>query len=86
MEKLYKRRIWSIRNKRGMIIQFVDSNNNKRLSIDDFAIYIPQYREQHKKNNGLWFQSEPSLDEYSLAEVTEDLWLIPNCCKIGKNR
>ena len=25
----------------GMIIQFVDSNNNKRLSIDDFAVYIP---------------------------------------------
>ena len=62
----------------GMIIQFVDSNNNKRLSIDDFAVYIPQYREQHKKNNGLWFQSEPSLDEYSLAEVTEGFMADPS--------
>ena len=62
----------------GMIIQFVDSNNNKRLSIEDFAVYKPQYREQHKKNNGLWFQSEPSLDEYSLAEVTEGFMADPS--------
>ena len=62
----------------GMIIQFVNSNNNKRLSIDDFAVYIPQYREQHKKNNGLWFQSEPALDEYSVAEVTEGFMADPS--------
>ena len=62
----------------GMIIQFVDSNNNKRLSIEDFAVYKPQYREQHKKNNGLWFQSEPALDEYSVAEVTEGFMADPS--------
>ena len=55
----------------GLILQFVDSNTNKRVSIEDFAVYKPQYREQHKSNNGLWFQSEPPLDEYSVAEVTE---------------
>ena len=62
----------------GMIIQFVDSNNNKRLSIEDFAVYKPQNREQHKKSNGLWFQSEPALDEYSVAEVTEGFMADPS--------
>ena len=61
----------AIETKGGMIIQFVDSNTNKRLSIEDFAVYEPQYREQHKSSNGLWFQSEPALDEFSIAEVTE---------------
>ena len=61
----------AIETKGGMIIQFVDSNTNKRLSIEDFAVYKPQYREQHKSSNGLWFQSEPALDEFSIAEVTE---------------
>ena len=61
----------AIETKGGMIIQFVDSNTNKRLSIEDFAVYEPQYREQHKSSNGLWFQSEPALDEFSIAEVTK---------------
>ena len=53
----------------GMIIQFVDSENNKRLALKDFASYNPEYREQHKSSNGLWFQSESSLPNYSLEEV-----------------
>ena len=53
----------------GMIIQFVDSENNKRLALKDFASYNPEYREQHKSSNGLWFQSESALRNYSLEEV-----------------
>ena len=53
----------------GMIIQFVDSENNKRLALKDFASYNPEYREQHKSSNGLWFQSESALSNYSLEEV-----------------
>ena len=53
----------------GMIIQFVDSENNKRLALKDFASYNPEYREQHKSSNGLWFQSESALPNYSLEEV-----------------
>jgi cytochrome c oxidase subunit 3 len=53
----------------GMIIQFVDSENNKRLALKDFASYNPEYREQHKSSNGLWFQSESTLPNYSLEEV-----------------
>ena len=53
----------------GMIIQFVNSENNKRLALKDFASYNPEYREQHKSSNGLWFQSESALPNYSLEEV-----------------
>ena len=61
----------ALETKGGMIIQFVDASSNKRVSIDEFAVYKPEYREQHKSNNGLWFRSEPALDQYSVEEVTE---------------
>ena len=62
----------------GMIIQFVDASSNKRVSIDEFAVYKPEYREQHKSNNGLWFRSEPALDQYSVEEVTEGFMANPS--------
>ena len=68
----------AMETKGGLIIQFVDSNNQKRLSIEDFATYNPEYREQHEKSNGLWFQSEPPLDEFSVAEVTEGFMADPS--------
>tara|TARA_B100000989_G_C19463782_1_gene437365 strand:- start:195 stop:1172 length:978 start_codon:yes stop_codon:yes gene_type:complete len=61
----------ALETKGGMIIQFVDATSNKRVSIDEFAVYKPEYREQHKSNNGLWYFSEPALDQYSVEEVTE---------------
>ena len=68
----------AMETKGGLIIQFVDSNNQKRLSIEDFATYNPEYREQHESSNGLWFQSEPALDEFSVAEVTEGFMADPS--------
>ena len=68
----------AIETKGGMIIQFVDASSNKRVSIDEFAVYKPEYREQHKSNNGLWFRSEPALDQYSVEEVTEGFMADPS--------
>ena len=68
----------ALENKGGMIIQFVDASSNKRVSIDEFAVYKPEYREQHKSNNGLWFRSEPALDQYSVEEVTEGFMADPS--------
>ena len=68
----------ALETKGGMIIQFVDASSNKRISIDDFAVYKPEYREQHKSNNGLWFRSEPALDQYSVEEVTEGFMADPS--------
>ena len=68
----------ALETKGGMIIQFVDASSNKRVSIDEFAVYKPEYREQHKSSNGLWFQSEPALDQYSVEEVTEGFMSDPS--------
>ena len=68
----------ALETKGGMIIQFVDASTNKRVSIDEFAVYKPEYREQHKSNNGLWFQSESALDQYSVDEVTEGFMSDPS--------
>ena len=68
----------ALETKGGMIIQFVDASSNKRVSIDEFAVYKPEYREQHKSNNGLWFRSEPALDQYSVEEVSEGFMADPS--------
>ena len=68
----------ALETKGGMIIQFVDASSNKRVSIDEFAVYKPEYRVQHKSNNGLWFRSEPALDQYSVEEVTEGFMADPS--------
>ena len=58
----------AIETKGGSIIQFVDKNG-KRVKLEDFAVVLPEEREQHKKSNGVWFQDEASLTTYSVAEV-----------------
>jgi cytochrome c oxidase subunit 3 len=58
----------AIETKGGSIIQFVDKNG-KRVKLEDFAVVLPEERVQHKKSNGIWFQDEPSLPTYSVAEV-----------------
>ena len=68
----------ALETKGGMIIQFVDASSNKRVSIDEFAVYKPEYREQHKSNNGLWYRSEPALDQYSVEEVTKGFMADPS--------
>ena len=68
----------ALETKGGMIIQFVNASTNKRVSIEEFAVFKPEYREQHKSNNGLWFQSEAALDQYSVDEVTEGFMSDPS--------
>jgi len=58
----------AIETKGGSIIQFVDKNG-KRVKLEDFAVVLPEEREQHKKSNGIWFQDEPTLPTYTVAEV-----------------
>ena len=68
----------ALETKGGMIIQFVNASTNKRVSIEEFAVFKPEYREQHKSNNGLWFQSEAALDQYSVDEVREGFMSDPS--------
>jgi cytochrome c oxidase subunit III len=52
----------------GSLLQFVDKDG-KRLALADFAVTLPEEREQLTRNKGKWFMDEPTLPSYSVAEV-----------------
>ena len=58
----------AIETKGGSIIQFVDKTG-KRVKLEEFAVVLPEEREQHKQSNGIWFEGESALPTYSVAEV-----------------
>ncbi|HNP33036.1 MAG TPA: cytochrome c oxidase subunit 3 [Flavobacterium sp.] len=58
----------AIETKGGSIIQFVDGNG-KRVKLEDFAVRLPEEREQLTRSRGKWFMDEPTLPSYSVAEV-----------------
>ncbi|MBF6641151.1 cytochrome c oxidase subunit 3 [Flavobacterium sp. J49] len=58
----------AIETKGGSIIQFVDKTG-KRVKLEDFAVQLPETREEHKSSNGIWFEGEGSQPTYSVAEV-----------------
>ncbi len=61
----------ALETKGGQILQFVNADTGKRVSIADFAVSISTERSSHKSSNGIWYESEGSLTTYSLAEVVE---------------
>ena len=58
----------AIETKGGSLLQFVD-NTGKRVKLEDFAVTLPEEREQLERNKGRWFMDEPTLPTYSVAEV-----------------
>ena len=58
----------AVETKGGSLLQFVDKNG-KRVALESFAATLPEEREQLTRNKGKWFMDEPSLPEYSVAEV-----------------
>ncbi len=58
----------AIETKGGSLLQFVDKEGH-RVALADFAVTLPEEREQLTKNKGKWFMSEPTLPSYSVAEV-----------------
>ncbi len=58
----------AIETKGGSLLQFVDKDG-KRVALAEFAATLPEEREQLTRSKGRWFMDEPSLPEYSVAEV-----------------
>ena len=58
----------AIETKGGSLLQFVD-NTGKRVKLEDFAVTLPEEREQLTRSKGRWFMSEATLPTYSVAEV-----------------
>lgn len=60
----------AVETKGGSILQFLDSKG-KRVAIADFAVVLPEEREQLTRGKGKWFMEEGSLPTYSVNEVME---------------
>jgi cytochrome c oxidase subunit III len=58
----------AVETKGGSLLQFVD-NTGKRVKLEDFAVTLPEEREQLTRSKGRWFMSEATLPTYSVAEV-----------------
>ena len=58
----------AVETKGGSIIQFVNKEG-ERVKLEDFAVVLPEEREQLKRSNGRWFMSEETLPSFSVAEV-----------------
>ena len=53
----------------GKILQFVDSNG-KQIALADFVVGDRgNARVQHTKGNGLWFEDEGTISQYSIAQI-----------------
>jgi cytochrome c oxidase subunit 3 len=67
----------AIETKGGSLLQFVDTEG-KRVALADFAITLPEEREQLTRNKGRWFMEEASLPSFSVAEVQAGFKAHPN--------
>ena len=67
----------AVETKGGSLLQFVDTQGN-RVALADFAVVLPEEREQLTRNKGRWFMDEPTLPSYSVAEVQAGFKAHPN--------
>lgn len=58
----------AVETKGGSLLQFVDKEGH-RVALADFAVTLPEEREQLTRSKAKWFMSEPTLPSYSIAEV-----------------
>jgi cytochrome c oxidase subunit 3 len=58
----------AIETKGGSLLQFVDKEG-QRVALADFAVTLPEEREQLTRSKGRWFMDEATLPTYSVAEV-----------------
>jgi len=62
----------------GKILQFVDAKG-KQIALADFVVGDRgDVREQHTKKNGLWFEEEATIAQYSIAQVISSFEANPN--------
>lgn len=61
----------AVKTKNNKILQFVNTEGHQ-IALADFVTNARKDgREQHAPTNGLWFQAEPTIPEYSVAQVQE---------------
>ena len=67
----------AIETKGGSLLQFVDKEGH-RVALADFAVTLPEEREQLTRSKGRWFMEEATLPTYSVAEVQAGFKSHPN--------
>ena len=68
----------AVKTKGGNILQFLDAETSKRVSVDDFAFEFSSARNQHQSYNGIWYSSEATLPAYTVDEVIAGVEANPN--------
>jgi cytochrome c oxidase subunit 3 len=68
----------AVKTKGGNILQFLDAETSKRVSVSDFAFVYSSSRDQHQKYNGIWYREESSLPSFSVEEVIAGMEASPN--------
>ena len=58
----------AVETKGGSILQFVNKDG-KQIALADFAVQLPEEREQLTRSHATWFMEEANLPSYSVAEV-----------------
>lgn len=64
----------AVETKGGAILQFVKKGANgeyERVAFNEFALNLPEDREQLSRNKGFWFMSESTLPSHSVNEVVQ---------------
>ena len=67
----------AVETKGGSILQFVNSKG-ERVALGEFALVLPEEREQLSREKGVWFMEEGSLPSFSVNEVVEGFKANPN--------
>ena len=68
----------AVKTKGGNILQFLDAETSKRVSVEDFAFEFSSVRNQHHSYNGIWYDNEGSLPTYNIDEVIAGFEANPN--------
>ena len=68
----------AVKTKGGNILQFLDAETSKRVSVDDFAFEFSSVRNQHQSYNGIWYDNEGTLPTYNIDEVIAGFEANPN--------
>ena len=64
----------AVETKGGSILQFVKKGADGeyvRVALADFALTLPEDREQLNRNNGFWFMEEATIPSHSINEVLQ---------------
>ena len=68
----------AVKTKGGNILQFLDAQTIKRVSVEDFAFEFSSVRDQHQSYNGIWYDNEGTLPTYNIEEVIAGFEANPN--------